>query len=428
MTAPAEAPPIALIDGNNFYVSCERVFDRRLEGVPVIVLSNNDGCAVARSEEAKALGIRMGQPAFELRELIARHRVRVLSSNYTLYGDMSRRVNAVLEGFTPDREVYSIDETFLGLGGCAGRDLAGYGQQLRATVRRWTGIPTCVGIGPTKTLAKLANAAAKKQPVWAGVCDLMGEGARQAVLAAFPVEDVWGIGGATAAKLARLGVATAGALAGLDAKQARAIGTVTLERTVLELRGWPCLGLEDVPPPRKGLAVTRSFGRPVETLEELREAVAAYATRAGEKLRQHGLVAGRVSTFFHTSPHRDGPQYHASRMSRLLPMTSDTCQLIAAALRCVDAAWPPRGRYAFVKAGVLLEELCPPEEAPRTLFDAASPRSAQLMQAMDQLNSRFGRGTVFPAAIGVERGWQLRAAHHTPRYTTRIEDVPRVRA
>ncbi len=420
--------PLALVDGNNFYVSCERVFDRKLEGVPVIELSNNDGCAVARSEEAKALGIKMGQPAFELRELIARHRIRVLSSNYCLYGDMSRRVNAVLEAFSPELEVYSIDETFLGLQGFGGRDLTGYGQELRATVRRWTGIPTCVGIGPTKTLAKLANAAAKKQPVWTGVCDLMGQGARQAVLARFLVEDVWGIGPATAAKLARLGVATAAELAGLDPKRARALGTVTLERTVLELRGWPCLSLEEVAPARKGLAVTRSFGRPVERLDELKEAVAAYATRAGEKLRQHGLVAGRLSAFFHTSPHRDGPQYQASRMSRLVPMTADSCQLIAAALRCVEAAWPTKGRYAFVKAGVMLEELCAPEAAPVTLFEAASPRSAQLMQAMDQLNARFGRGAVFPAAMGVERRWQLRAEHHTPRYTTRIEDVPRVRA
>ncbi len=285
----AAAPPYALIDGNNFYVSCERVFDRKLEGVPVLVLSNNDGCAIARSQEVKALGIKMGAPAFKIRHLIAEHSIRVFSSNYTLYGDMSRRVNAVIAGFSPEAEIYSIDETFLGLAGFRGRDLVPMCQDLRATVARCTGTPTCVGIGPTKTLAKLANAAARKQPVFGGVCDLTGEAARDAVLRASPVEDVWGVGPATAAKLAALDITTAAALRDLPPRQARAVGTVTLERTVMELGGLCCLALEEVTPQRKGMAVTRSFGRAVTSLAELREAVAAHATRAGEKLRAHGL-------------------------------------------------------------------------------------------------------------------------------------------
>lgn len=331
-------PPFALIDCNNFYVSCERVFDRRLEGVSVLVLSNNDGCAIARSQEVKALGIKMGAPAFTLKDLIRQHGIRVFSSNYTLYGDMSRRVNAAIDTLCPDTEIYSIDETFLSLAGFPGRDLVAMGQDLRATVARWTGIPTCVGIGPTKTLAKLGNAVAKKQLAFNGVCDLLDEAKRAAVLHAFPVEDVWGIGRATVMKLATLGITTAGGLCGLDLKRARSLGTVTLERTVLELRGMSCLALEEVAPQRKGMAVTRSFGRPVTSLDELREAVAAYATRAGEKLRQHGLVAGQLAAFFHTSPHRDGPHHHGQRSTRLVPMTSDTRELIGAALRCLDAA------------------------------------------------------------------------------------------
>ena len=424
----AAAAPYALIDCNNFYVSCERVFDRRLEGVPVLVLSNNDGCAIARSQEAKALGIKMGAPAFKIRDLIARHSIRVFSSNYTLYGDMSRRVNAIIVDYTPDVELYSIDETFLGLAGFARRDLRAMCQDMRAAVARCTGIPTCVGIGPTKTLAKLANAAAKKNPALGGVCDLSGEDARAAVLRSFPVEDVWGIGHATAAKLAALGITTATSLRDLSPKRARAMGTVTLERTVLELGGLSCLALEDVAPQRKGMAVTRSFGQPVTSLDELREAVAAYATRAGEKLRAHGLVAGQLAAFFHTSPHRDGPHHHGQRSTRLVPMTADTRELIGAALRCVEAAWRGGRGCRYVKAGVLLDDLCRPEDAPPALFAAPAPRSDALMAAMDRVNAKYGRNTLFPAATGIERGWKLRAAHHSPRYTTRLDELPHVRA
>jgi DNA polymerase V len=425
-----EPSPVALVDGNNFYVSCERVFDPRLAGVPVVVLSNNDGCAVARSNEAKALGIKMGAPASTFRDLTRRHGIRVLSSNYALYGDMSRRVNAVLAGVAPAVEVYSIDETFLGLAGFGPRDLRACAQDIRATVARWTGIPTCVGLGPTKTLAKLANRAAKTDPTFGGVCDLMDERVCGAVLRAFPAEEVWGVGPATAAKLARLGVATAAGLRDLPPKQARALGTVTLERTVLELRGLSCLDLELAAPPRKCLAVTRSFGRPVTTLDELREAVAAYATRAGEKLRAHGLVAGRLTAFFHTSAFRDeGPRrHHGQRMTRLVPLTADTRVLVAAAGRCVAAAWRGPG-FAYVKAGVLLDELCPQEAAPPSLFAAAAmPGSDALMAAMDRINARFGRGTLVPAAVGVAHTWATRAAHRTPRYTTRLAELPLARA
>jgi DNA polymerase V len=215
-----DPPPLALIDCNNFYVSCERAFDRRLESVPILVLLNNDGCAIARSEEVKRLDVKMGEPFFKIRPLIEKHGVRVFSSNYILYGDMSRRVNDVLNQFSPEVELYSIDESFVDLSGFAHKDLWTYGQEMRATVRRWTGIPTCVGIGPTKTLAKLANAVAKKNPVFGGVCDLCEASVRRAVMRAFPVRDLWGIGPATTEKLGAAGVTTAAALRDLDPKLA----------------------------------------------------------------------------------------------------------------------------------------------------------------------------------------------------------------
>lgn len=423
MTAPA---PIALIDCNNFYVSCERVFDRRLEGVPVLVLSNNDGCAIARSQEVKALGIRMGEPAFKLRPLIRQHGIRVFSSNYVLYGDMSRRVNEVVHQFSPEIEIYSIDETFVDLSGFGQKDLWAYGQEMRATVKRWTGIPTCVGIGPTKTLAKLANAVAKKNPTFGAVCDLSDTAVRSAVLRAFPVGDVWGVGSATTRKLAAVGVTTAAGLRDLEPAQARQIGTVVLERLVQELRGTRCLELELVAPARKGMAVTRSFGQPVTTLTGVLEAVAAYATRAAEKLRAHGLVAGQLSAFLHTNPHKACPQYHGARASRLVPMTDDTRDLIAASRRCIESAW--RDGFAYVKAGVILDDLRPSKEAPPCLFEAPRPHSAALMSAVDRLNARYGRHTVFPGAMGIDRPWKLRAEHHSPHYTTRIGELPVVMA
>jgi DNA polymerase V len=421
-----EPAPLALIDCNNFYVSCERVFNRRLEGVPVLVLSNNDGCAIARSDEVKALGVKMGEPAFKLRPLIEKHGVRVFSSNYVLYGDMSRRVNDVLNQFSPDVEIYSIDETFLDLSGFGHKDLWAYGQEMRAAVQRWTGIPTCVGIGPTKTLAKLANAVAKKNPTFGRVCDLSNQAVRSAVMRAFPVGDVWGIGRATGQKLAGVGVTTAAGLRDLDPKLARQLGTVVLERIVRELGGIPCLELEHVAPARKGMAVTRSFGQPMTERARVLEAVAMYATRAAEKLRSHGLVAGQLSAFLHTNPHKPGPRYHGARSTRLVPMSADTRDLVDAARRCIEASW--KDGFAYTKAGVILDDLRAAEDAPPCLFETERPHSEAMMAAVDRLNARYGRHTVFPAAMGIDRPWKLKAEHHSPRYTTRLAELPIVRA
>lgn len=419
--------PVALIDCNNYYVSCERAFDASLVGVPVIVLSNNDGCAIARSAEAKALGIKMGDPVHLIRDKIERHGIRVLSSNYALYGDMQRRVVAAIEPFARDFEVYSIDETFVDLAGFEQRDLVAHTRAMREQVRQWTTIPTCVGIGPTKTLAKLANAAAKKNPIFDSVADLCDEDVRQWVLDRFEVGDVWGVGRATAAKLRALGIETAGQLRDMAMKQGRAVGGVVLERLVAELRGVASSAIETVEPQRKGMAVTRSFGAPIGDIDTLMGAVTQYAMRAGEKLRQHGLVAGRLTVFFHTNPHRpDRPQYSANRTLSLQPMTNDGLALLAYARRGIEAAW--REGYGITKAGVMLEDLIEADRRPRTLFEESSDRRDRLMAAMDEVNGRFGRFKAVPASQGFKREWRARADAKSPNYTTRIAEIPSVRA
>src|SRR6056297_415871 len=283
---------IAISDSANFYVSAERIFDPTLKGVPVIVLSNNDGCAVARSDEAKALGIKMGEPLHLLRDKIAAHGVRVFSSNYTLYGDISRRVVEVYEDYTPHVEVYSIDECFLDFNGF--QDRVAHAKRMRHDVLRRIGIPVRVGIAQTKTLAKCANDIAKKNPIFAGVLDMTDPELANWLLPLVPVGDIWGIGRRTTRKLEGLGISTAAQLRDMPLRQARALGTVVLERTVLELQGEPCIAFDDVEPQRKGMAVTRSAGTPMTDFDTLFQAITAHATRVAEKLRQHGLVAGAL--------------------------------------------------------------------------------------------------------------------------------------
>lgn len=419
--------PIALIDCNNYYVSCERAFDASLDGVPVIVLSNNDGCAIARSAEAKALGIKMGDPVHHLRDKIERHGIRVLSSNYALYGDMQRRVVAAIQPFARDFEIYSIDETFVDFAGFEHLDLAAHARDMSAQVRRWTTIPTCVGIGSTKTLAKLANAAAKKNPLFNSVADLRDEAVRNWVLDRFPAGDVWGVGRATAGKLAALGIHTAGQLRDMAMKQARGVGTVVLERLIAELCGVPADVVQTVEPQRKGMAVTRSFGTSVNDIETLLGAVSQYAMRAGEKLRQHGLVASRLIVFFHTNPHKpERPQYSASRSFSMQPMTNDGLALLAYARRGVESAW--REGYGITKAGIMLEDLMAEHLRPRTLFEEGGEKRARLMTAMDEINGRFGKFNAVPAVQGFKRDWSARSESRSPNYTTRIAEVPAVQA
>ena len=422
----------ALSDGNSFYCSCERVFDARLARLPVIVLSNNDGCAIARTPEAKALGIRMGEPFFKIRDMCKARGVRVYSSNYALYGDMSARVNAVYRGFSPRIEIYSIDESFLDLSDVEVRDRLPLAQDMRETVRAWTGIPTCVGIGATKTLAKLANHVAKKNPNLGGVCDLTDPEQYDHWIIRVPVGDIWGVGPANARRLEALGCDSAADVRDLDARIARKAMTVVGERLVRELRGEACLDLEEVVPTRKGCAVTRSFSDRVTDLPTMEEAVATHAARLGEKLRGGGLGTSHVTVFFHTSEHdRDRPQRSVSTVVTLPEATNDTLLLVKACLHGVRKTW--RDGYRYSKAGVVTTDLVPLAASQRAfpgLGQLDREHGAALMGALDACNRRFGRGAVVPGSAGfaTRREWSTKFEMRSPRYTTRVDELPVVAA
>jgi DNA polymerase V len=417
-----------LIDCNNFYVSCERVFRPDLEGKPVIVLSNNDGNSISRSNEAKALGVKMGDPVFKIRDLIKRENITLFSSNYAYYGDVSHRVVQTLGSMVPTIETYSIDESFLNLGEFHEREVEGLARELRERVHRWVGIPTCVGIAPTKTLAKVANFIAKKRPQYRGVCDLRSSQVRAELLPTVPVDEVWGIGGASAAKLAKIGVHTAADLATLNPNDARALMTVTGGRTVYELRGTSCLPLELMEPTRKGIAVTRSFGAPVTSWEPMREAIASYATRAAEKMRRYKVAAENIFVFMHTSTFNHDPFYSNGASARFAETTNDTGEVIALAVRLGERLW--RDGFRYSKCGVMITELRPETiRQPALWGEVDRDRREQAWKVMDKLNATLGRDTVRILGAGPkDAAWKLRAEHRSPRWTTRWSELPRVSA
>ena len=413
----------ALVDGNNFYVSCERAFNPGLEGRPVVVLSNNDGCAVARSNEAKALGIGMGQPWYQCRELARAHGIVALSSNYTLYADMSQRMMAILGGFAPRIEVYSIDEAFLDVSALPG-DLTAQGQRMRAQVRQWIGIPTCVGIGPTKTLAKLANHIAKMRPAWAGVCDLTAQacGEMDALMDSIAVGEVWGIGARLAGHLQAQGITTVRALRDLDPGLARRRHSVVLERTVLELRGMSCLPLEPTAAPKQNIICSRSFGQPVTTLDELRQAIVTYASRAAEKLRRQQGAAQAIEVFIQSSRFKS-PFYGPCVRIGLANPSDDSRVLVKAALQGLERIYRPG--WAYVKAGVELQAIQPRDSGwTADLLAAPDPRSAPLMRALDAINARMGAGTLRLAGAGRDPAWAMNRGRLSPAYTTRLGELP----
>src|SRR5262245_47796816 len=416
----------ALIDCNNFYVSCERLFQPMLHGKPVVVLSNNDGCVIARSDEAKALGIPMGLLAFKLADLVKEHPIEVFSSNYTLYGDLSARVMTTLTQWTPDVEVYSIDEAFLQCATLPPDALKVYGQSMRATIHQWTGIPVSSGIGPTKTLAKLANRLAKRAGEAQGVVALTSPSQIEATLAQTPIEDIWGIGPGYTRRLHAHEIRTALQLRQVNDRWVRqALGIVGL-RLVWELRSISCLPLALCPPPKQSLMVSRSFGRPITTLSEMREAVATYTTRAAEKLRRHQVAAGVLTLFLMTNRFTEEPQYSNSATIPLPVATQDTAELIGYALRGVEQIF--RGGYRYQKAGVILTALVPAHQIQAHLFDGHDrERSQKLVAAIDTINREWGTGTIRYAAMGLKPGWLMRCARRSPRYTTRWEELAVVR-
>lgn len=416
---------LALLDCNNFYVSCERVFQPALHNRPLVVLSNNDGCAIARSEEAKALGIRMGDPWHLHREAWRRHGVIIRSSNYALYGDMSRRVMSIVRALTPGVEVYSIDEAFIDMGGLAGREDS-LARALRTTVLQWTGIPVSVGISSSKTLAKVANRAAKKDPESGGVRALLSADSQSEALRRLEVEDTWGVARRLGARLRALGIATGLDLRNAPPEMLRREGGVVLERIGRELNGERCLDLENAVRPAKSVTASRSFGRPVTARAELEEAVATFVSRAAEKLRRQDLVAGSVMVFIHTNAFRPTERQHsASEVVKLPVASSDSAKLIHAALCALRRIHKPGHRYA--KAGVTLDALEAAAHVQAGLWSAPDETGSKvLMRAMDRINRVWGRGTVAIAACGVRNGWSMRAKHLSPRYTTRWEDLLRV--
>ena len=437
MGAQARRPPprIALIDGNSFYCACERVLRPSLEGRPVIVLSNNDGCAIARTAEAKAMGIPMGAPWFKIQHLQARGLVAI-SANFALYGDMSDRMMRVIGQFSPAQEIYSIDESFLNLTGLpgTGRDI---GTRIRQRVLRWVGIPTCVGIGATKTLAKLANHLAKSLPRLQGVCDLSGLGPAelQRAIRHVSVQDVWGVGRRLAPRLQALGIQSAADLARTDGRVLQRQFSATLDKTARELRGEPAIDWEDAPAPRQQIMSTRSFGLPVRDLAELEQAVSLFTSRAAEKLRQQHSHAAAVQVFIRTSRFSAGPWHADSAVVPLDSPTGSTSMLLRAALGGLRSVFRPGFDYA--KAGVCLLDVRPavPVTMQGELFaldsghaEKSALRSARAMAVVDRLNQRFCRRMtqVASALHEPDARWLMRQAHRSPSYTTVWGDVVEV--
>lgn len=438
MSCTPSAEVFALVDGNNFYVSCERVFNPRLEGRPVVVLSNNDGCVVARSSEARALDIGMGVPVFKVRDIIRRHKVAVLSSNYTLYGDMSQRMMAVIGQFSPRQEIYSIDESFVDLAGFRHLDLRAYGEEMRRRVRSWVGIPTCVGIAPTKTLAKLANRCAKKRPEYDGVCDWsrLRPAQLEHLLSTFPAGDVWGIGHRWGAKLLAMGIRSARDLATADVALLRNRFGVVMERTARELGGISCMSLEEISADRKQIVSSRSFGRATRSLGDLEEAVTQYACRAAEKLRRQAGACSTLQVFLQTNSFNAGePQYHPVATVRLVTPSDDSLRLAGAALSGLRRIYRPGFRY--VKAGVMFNEIQPAAVRQLQLFEENDAGGAarghigsraRLMAVMDRVNRRAGRGTLQIASAGTRNAWAMKRGQMTPAYTTQWKELPVARA
>ena len=430
----------ALVDGNNFYVSCERVFRPSLNGRPVVVLSNNDGCAIARSNEAKALGIKMGAPWFQIRHMEDSDGLVALSANFTLYGDMSDRMMSLAAGLGPTQEIYSIDESFIGLQGVRG-DLTKRAHAISARINQWVGIPCGVGIGQTKTLAKLANHIAKtaeRKPgsypaELAQVCNLAALPPQDLddVLATTLVEEVWGVGRRIAAQLHESGIHTVLDLARLDPATERSRWNVVLERTVRELQGMQCIDLDDAPAPKKQIACTRSFGQAITELVPLVEAVSEFASRAAEKLRRQGGLASQLLVFCHTSPFRPGPRFNRSIVVPLRRPTADTGELVSAAAASMRRIYKPG--YKMAKAGVMLLDLVPGGvlQGEVDLEEKDHRDRTRLMVALDALNQRYGKGTVHSANTGgtnKRQAWVMKQERCTPQYTTRWEDVPVAKA
>lgn len=415
----------ALVDVNSFYASCETVFRPDLRGKPVLVLSNNDGCVIARSAEVKELKIPMGAPYFKLKDEIRRHKIHVFSSNYALYADMSNRVMTTLEQMAPSVEVYSIDEAFLDLTGVRNcRVLEDFGREVRERIKRDTHLTVGVGIAQTKTLAKLANHAAKKWKQTGGVVDLSNVERQKKLMALVPVEDVWGVGRRISKKLNTMGIITAKDLSEQSTYIIRKHFNVVLERTVRELRGEPCLELEEFAPTKQQIVCSRSFGSRITEYVDMRQAVCSYAERAAEKLRRERQYCRQVAVFVRTSPHAEGEVFYGNQaMGRLLTPSNDTRDIIRVAMQGLDHIWRDGCRY--MKAGVMLGDFYSQGVSQLNLFDEFKPQanSESLMRVVDGLN-QSGKGKLWFAGQGIQKSWEMKREMLSPAYTTRLSDLP----
>jgi DNA polymerase V len=415
----------ALVDVNSFYASCETAFRPDLKGKPVVVLSNNDGCVIARSAEAKKLGIPMGEPWFKIKEATFNQQVIVFSSNYALYADMSLRVMSILEEMAPAVEVYSIDEAFMDLTGVSHcTDLTIFGHQVRARVSQEAHLTVGVGIAQTKTLAKLANHAAKKWTKTGGVLDLSDVMRQRKLMALVPVEDVWGVGRRISKKLNLMGIENALQLADSSAWMIRKNFNVVLERIIRELRGEPCLELEGVAPTKQQIVCSRSFGTRITSRTDMRQAVCAYAERAAEKLRQEKQYCRQVSVFIRTSPHAEGEIYYGNQATGKIQLPSDdTRDIIRVATQALDSIW--RDGHRYMKAGVMLGDFFSQGVAQLNLFDETGPQanSAALMRVIDGMN-QSGKGKLWFAGQGIHKVWAMKREMLSPAWTTRYSDLP----
>ncbi len=414
--------PVALVDCNNFYVSCERVFAPEFRERPVVVLSNNDGCVVARSEEAKRLGITMGVPFFQIEDLIERERVAVFSSNYTLYGDMSARVMEALSYFSPDTEIYSIDEAFLNLE-VKREETIETAQEIRAKIYKWTGLPVSVGIAPNKTLAKIANRIAKK--TGHGVFTLDDKAIQTEILAHLPISDVWGIGYKSTKKLEALGIKTALQLKELDRRHARKLLSVVGARIVEELNGRVCLPLELVPPPKKSITCSRSFGVLVASIEELKEALESYLIKAGEKMRRQNLTARAVTVFLATNRFSKRMQYSNAKTVELANATNSTRELRYWTGRILTEIY--KEDFLYKKVGVILQGLQPERaETVRLYSELQYEKEKRLCQAIDKLSRKFRREVVSFGFPKTEKTWKMKAERKSNCYTTCLQEILQV--
>lgn len=414
---------IALVDCNNFYASCERAFNPNWNNRPVVVLSNNDGCVIARSNEAKALGIKMGVPAYQIKNEIERYGIGVFSSNYTLYGDMSNRVMTMLSSYSPNIEVYSIDECFLDFSGFERYDLKEYGEEIVRTVSKGTGIPVSMGIAPTKTLAKVANKFSKKYKGYKGVCIIDTEEKRIEALKRTEIGDVWGIGYRHTKRLSVYGVSTAYDFSLIPRNWVRQQMTVVGERTWKELNGESCIDLELVAPDKKQICTSRAFGETISEIEGLEEAVSSYASICAGKLRKQRSCAQALMVFIHTNNFReDQPQYFQNCVVKLPVSTNGTQEIVHYALIALRNIY--RKGYFFKKAGVIIMDIVPDSAIQQNMFDNVDrERQKKLMKVVDRLNSGFNRNNLTLAVQGGRRKWKLKQELLSPCYTTRLSDI-----